>query len=131
MTNDYGNVMVREVPLAALRPAEYNPRKALLPGDAEYEKLKRSVEAFGYICPIVWNERSGNVVGGHQTPVTRYCGRGIACVLQAADCGCSRPVCKRRAEQRKPMEFEVKRQWRIELVLLWNSELPGLINSAV
>lgn len=29
---------------ADLIPADYNPRKDLKPGDAEYEKLKRSIE---------------------------------------------------------------------------------------
>ena len=49
-----------------LLPAEYNPRKDLKPGDAEYEKLKRSVEQFGYVEPVVWNKTTGKVVGGHQ-----------------------------------------------------------------
>ena len=31
-----------------LLPADYNPRKDLKPGDPEYEKLKRSIEQFGY-----------------------------------------------------------------------------------
>ena len=52
--------------LADLVPAEYNPRKALKPGDAEYEKLKRSLEQFGYVEPIIWNATTGHVVGGHQ-----------------------------------------------------------------
>ena len=34
---------------ADLIPADYNPRKDLKPGDAEYEKLKRSIEQFGYL----------------------------------------------------------------------------------
>jgi ParB-like chromosome segregation protein Spo0J len=38
----------------------------LKPGDPEYEKLLRSVEEFGYVEPIIWNERTGNIVGGHQ-----------------------------------------------------------------
>ena len=36
------------------------------PGDPEYEKLKRSMQEFGYVEPIVWNKRTGNIVGGHQ-----------------------------------------------------------------
>ena len=31
-----------------LIPAEYNPRKQLKPGDAEYEKIKNSLLHFGY-----------------------------------------------------------------------------------
>lgn len=49
-----------------LKAAEYNPRKDLKPGDTEYEKLKRSIIEFGYVEPIIWNKRTGNVVGGHQ-----------------------------------------------------------------
>lgn len=51
---------------ADLLPADYNPRKDLKPGDAEYEKLKRSIEQFGYVEPVIWNKTSGRVVGGHQ-----------------------------------------------------------------
>ena len=49
-----------------LLPADYNPRKDLKPGDPEYEKLKRSIEQFGYVEPVTWNEKTGRVVGGHQ-----------------------------------------------------------------
>lgn len=49
-----------------LKEAAYNPRIQLEPGMPEYEKLKSSIETFGDVEPIVWNKRSGNVVGGHQ-----------------------------------------------------------------
>lgn len=51
--------------IADLRPAEYNPRKTLQPGDPEYESLKRSIETFGYVDPIIVN-KDGTVIGGHQ-----------------------------------------------------------------
>lgn len=51
---------------ADLLPVEYNPRKDLKPGDAEYEKLKRSIEQFGYVEPVIWNKTTSRVVGGHQ-----------------------------------------------------------------
>ena len=44
----------------------HNPRKDLKPGDNEYEKLKRSIEQFGYVEPVIWNKTTGCVVGGHQ-----------------------------------------------------------------
>lgn len=46
--------------------AGYNPRKDLKPGDRDYENLKKSILEFDYIDPIIWNEQTGNVVGGHQ-----------------------------------------------------------------
>ena len=49
-----------------LIPAEYNPRKGLKPGDAEYDKLKRSIQEFGYVEPVIWNKATERVVGGHQ-----------------------------------------------------------------
>lgn len=49
-----------------LLPADYNPRKDLQPGDTEYEKLKRSIEQFGYVEPVIWNKQTSRVVGGHQ-----------------------------------------------------------------
>ena len=57
---------IRVVPIDQINSAAYNPRVDLQPGDPEYEKLKRSIEEFGYVEPIVWNERTGNMVGGHQ-----------------------------------------------------------------
>ena len=51
--------------LADLKAAEYNPRKALTPDDAEYQKIRRSIEEFGYVDPIIINE-DGTIIGGHQ-----------------------------------------------------------------
>jgi DNA modification methylase len=59
-------LLIQKIPIGKLNPAKYNPRKDLKPGDPEYEKLKKSMEAFGYVEPIVWNKRTGNIVGGHQ-----------------------------------------------------------------
>lgn len=52
--------------IADLIPADYNPRKDLKPGDPDYEKLKRSMKEFGYVDPIIWNQQTGRIVGGHQ-----------------------------------------------------------------
>lgn len=60
------DMIIRKVPVTDINPAEYNPRKDLKPGDPAYEKLKRSMTEFGYVEPIIWNEETGNIVGGHQ-----------------------------------------------------------------
>ena len=57
---------IKTLKATELKAAEYNPRKDLQPEDVEYKKLRRSIEEFGYVEPIIWNERTGNVVGGHQ-----------------------------------------------------------------
>lgn len=59
-------MLIEKKNVAELLPAEYNPRKNLKPGDAEYEKLKRSITEFGYVEPVIWNQTTGRVVGGHQ-----------------------------------------------------------------
>ncbi|MBL0387906.1 ParB N-terminal domain-containing protein [Tumebacillus sp. ITR2] len=57
---------IRTVPVTDINPSPYNPRIDLQPGDAEFEKLRRSIEEFGYVDPLIWNQRTGNLVGGHQ-----------------------------------------------------------------
>ena len=57
---------IDRLPIDKLRAADYNPRKDLTPDDAEYQKLKRSIEHFGYVEPVIWNATTGCVVGGHQ-----------------------------------------------------------------
>ena len=48
-----------------LKYAEYNPRKKLTPDDREYQKIKRSIEEFGYVDPIIIN-KDNTIIGGHQ-----------------------------------------------------------------
>ena len=60
------NLRVENKKITDLKPAPYNPRLDLQPGDPDYEKLKRSIQEFGLVEPIVFNERTGYVVGGHQ-----------------------------------------------------------------
>ena len=57
---------IQRIPAEKLKPAKYNPRKDLKPGDPAYEKIKRSIHDFGYVEPVIWNEVTGNIVGGHQ-----------------------------------------------------------------
>lgn len=56
---------LRKIKIADLVPASYNPRKALKPGDKEYEKIKRSIEEFGYCEPVIVNSDM-TIIGGHQ-----------------------------------------------------------------
>ena len=57
---------LQRIAIERLKPAKYNPRKDLKPGDPAYEKIKRSMHDFGYVDPVIWNEVTGNIVGGHQ-----------------------------------------------------------------
>lgn len=52
--------------IADLNRAAYNPRIDLIPGDPEYENLRRSINTYGLLIPVIWNKQTNNVVGGHQ-----------------------------------------------------------------
>lgn len=43
---------IKKTPASQLKAAEYNPRKDLKPSDPEYEKLKHSIEEFGFVEPV-------------------------------------------------------------------------------
>jgi len=53
------------IKISELVRAEYNPRKELKQGDAEYEQIKLSIQEFGYVDPIIINA-DYTIVGGHQ-----------------------------------------------------------------
>ena len=55
----------RRIPVGDLRPASYNPRKKLKPGDKEYQKIKNSITEFGYVEPVIVNSDM-TIIGGHQ-----------------------------------------------------------------
>jgi hypothetical protein len=46
-----------------VKPADYNPRVI---SDKAREGLSNSINTFGLVQPIIFNKRTGNVVGGHQ-----------------------------------------------------------------
>lgn len=56
---------LRPLPLRDLVPAPYNPRRALRPADKAYRRLAASLREFGLVEPLIWNELTGHVVGGH------------------------------------------------------------------
>ena len=47
---------LQRISVDRLKPAKYNPRKDLKPGDPAYEKIRRSLHEFGYVDPVIWNE---------------------------------------------------------------------------
>jgi len=47
------------VPLASLRPAARNPKRH------EIETVRKSMGRFGYVAPMILNERTGRLVAGH------------------------------------------------------------------
>ena len=56
---------MQKIDIDKLRPADYNPRRRLQPGDKDYEDIKNSFYEYGYIDPIIVNEDM-TIIGGHQ-----------------------------------------------------------------
>jgi len=56
---------IEKIDIKKLNPSKYNPRKDLRPEDTEYKKIKRSIEKFGYVDPLIVNSDM-SVIGGHQ-----------------------------------------------------------------
>lgn len=55
----------KKIEISKLIPANYNPRKQLQEGDAEYQKIKNSITEFGFVEPIIVNADM-TIIGGHQ-----------------------------------------------------------------
>lgn len=49
-----------------LSPAPYNPRKVLQSEDKEYQDIKRNIQNFGLVVPLIVNKRTGYLVNGNQ-----------------------------------------------------------------
>lgn len=54
---------MREVRRSLIKPAEYNPRQISAHGR---RGLAKSLTEYGMVETPVWNEKTGNLVGGHQ-----------------------------------------------------------------
>lgn len=57
------NLKLTKKRVLELRPADYNPRTIT---EAQLQKLKTSIQEFGYVVPVIWNEKTDTIVSGHQ-----------------------------------------------------------------
>ncbi len=60
---ELGKITTRRMSVTELTPADYNPR---IMDDRARQGLSNSIDTFGLVQPVIYNERTGNVVGGHQ-----------------------------------------------------------------
>ena len=57
------NWIMERKKLSELHPAAYNPREIR---QEAIDGLGGSIDRYGVLVPMIWNKRSGNIVGGHQ-----------------------------------------------------------------
>ena len=54
---------IEKIEISKLKPARYNPRQI---STTQYNDLKKSIERFGLVDPIIINKNENVVIGGHQ-----------------------------------------------------------------
>ena len=59
----YENFEFRTISRNQIKNAEYNPR---VMGEKEKKRLRAAIREKGLVSALTWNERTGNLVGGHQ-----------------------------------------------------------------
>lgn len=59
----YENFEFRTISRDQIKNAEYNPR---FMGEKEKKRLRAAIKENGLVSALTWNERTGNLVGGHQ-----------------------------------------------------------------
>ena len=63
MATKHQTFTVRQIARGLVKNAPYNPR--VISDDAR-KRLKKKIRKTGLIEPLIWNELTGNLVGGHQ-----------------------------------------------------------------
>lgn len=59
----YENFEMRTISRSQIKNAEYNPRFI---GEKEKKRLRAAIKENGLVSALTWNQRTGNLVGGHQ-----------------------------------------------------------------
>ena len=59
----YENFEMRTISRSQIKNAEYNPRVI---GEKEKKRLRAAIKENGLVSALTWNQRTGNLVGGHQ-----------------------------------------------------------------
>ena len=81
---------IEQVNPAALNPAAYNPRKM---SDSARAALRRGIEAFGLVDPIIARRSDNLVIGGHQRLTAQgACSRSERFTVGAPTPPCSYPM---------------------------------------
>lgn len=81
-------LVIETIARKKINPAPYNPRRKLKRGDKEYDDIASSIREFGLVENLVWNRRTGNLVGGHQRMnvlINEFQAKEFPCVVVELD----------------------------------------------
>lgn len=61
--NNMVDLDIEKIDINKILPADYNPRKI---SEKDYNNLKKSIDTFGVVDPIIINLKDNTIIGGHQ-----------------------------------------------------------------
>lgn len=118
-------MIIEKKKLSDLTPAPYNPRQST----AKQEKqLKTSLEKFGVVEPIIFNKRTGYIVGGHfrVRELKKLGYKEIECVIVDLDEEDEKELNIRLNANTGEWDWDMlANEWDSEQLVEWGMDLPN------
>ena len=111
--------------LKELKPAPYNPRQST---EKQETQLKRSLEKFGVVEPIIFNKQTGFIVGGHfrVRELKKLGYKEIECVIVDLNEEDEKELNIRLNANTGEWDFEMlANEWNVEQLEEWGLEVGG------
>ncbi len=107
-----------------LKPAPYNPRKS---SEAQEAHLKKSLEKFGVVEPIIFNKQTGYIVGGHfrVRELKKLGYKEVECVIVDLNEDDEKELNIRLNANTGSWDNEELANWDSEKLEEWGLDLPG------
>jgi DNA modification methylase len=114
---------IQTIKIKDLKPAPYNPRKSSVTQD---ENLKKSLEKFGLVEPIVVNKQTGNIVGGHfrVRELKKMGVKEVDCAMVDLSIEDEKELNIRLNANLGEWDYELLSEWDTDLLQEWGLELP-------
>ena len=110
--------------LKELKPAPYNPRQST---EKQETQLKRSLEKFGVVEPIIFNKQTGFIVGGHfrVRELKKLGYKEIECVIVDLNEDDEKELNIRLNANTGEWDFEMlSNEWDVEQLEEWGLDMP-------
>ena len=114
--------------LKELKPAPYNPRQST---EKQETQLKRSLEKFGVVEPIIFNKQTGFIVGGHfrVRELKKLGYKEIECVIVDLNEDDEKELNIRLNANTGEWDFEMlTNEWDVEKLEDWGLDIPTFAN---
>jgi hypothetical protein len=114
---------IQKLKIKDLKPAPYNPRKSSITQD---ENLKKSLEKFGLVEPIIVNKQTGNIVGGHfRVRELKKMGiKEVDCAMVDLSLEDEKELNIRLNANLGEWDYDLLKEWDTDLLSEWGLELP-------